>query len=243
MKHFKCRKTSTQKSPFSTVNFRTHVARCTGAPKSAKLPSGGMKPIDMFFKRVTPRLGATQAGMVPTLSPCLGLDEKTYPRVGAYLDRTGAYGGGASSITRIAFELYGKAYKQLSSARKDRVRVLQSHEWTWRNDHNAGRVFASKCLKLVSSVGPESKESTRPCQECYSVLTSKKFIVASKVAKPSDENYKYVNYGYRNQRLAVLYGRCLQLREFYEGEVIHTSTKYSSLDSLNQIDRISTLCH
>jgi hypothetical protein len=42
------------------------------------------------------------------MRPCPGLDEITYPQVAHYLDRTGAIGGGGSSVTIIAHGHFGK---------------------------------------------------------------------------------------------------------------------------------------
>lgn len=116
VRHLKCGKTLIMKYPYNARNFETHVRNCQGPPKSSKLPGGGMMPINSFFKLAGPSSSTTTQAQVSTQHnlPCPGLCAKKYPKIEGYLDRTGAFGGGASSVTNIAFELYGKRYSQLS---------------------------------------------------------------------------------------------------------------------------------
>lgn len=206
VRHVKCGKTFIMKYPYGVGNFRTHVLRCRGPPKSAKLPGGGMQLITTFFK-------GTSAGNAK--GPCPGLTEKEYPDVAMYLARTGAHGGGAPSVTVVAQELYGKKYRKLSKVHKGYVKTAQQHEWQWRNDHDHGRVFATNCFK-VSAL---SAIPLVPCLNCCSLLTNKKFKNAAHVPQPPDSRYKYVNYEYRNKQLAILYGRCTGLRAIIESTV------------------------
>lgn len=232
VRHLKCGKTVVMKYPFSVQNFKTHVLRCRGPPKSAKLSGGGMQPIHVFFRGTsTATTGNTKSLKVP----CPGLTDKDYPDIAAYLTRTGAHGGGAPSVTIIAQELYGKKYQKLSEARKHHVKTAQQHEWHWRNDHVCGRVFATNCSK-VSAVWPVAQtqmprlKSSLPsagqapstsvaCLNCRSLLVYKKFKNAVRIPQPPDSHYKYVNYEYRNKQLALLYGRCIDLRAIIESTV------------------------
>lgn len=113
--------------------------------------------------------------------PCPGLDETVYSKVAAYLDRTSACGGGASSLTVIADEMYGKWYAQLSDFRKA-VQTAQQHEWQWINNHETGKVFSTKCSK-IASLGSlqlrgsqvDDKVLPEPCQFCRLVLAVESF--------------------------------------------------------------------
>jgi len=177
-----------------------------------------MMPINSFFRRADPT-DSTPSSKTPRSSlPCPGLDEKDHPRVLQYLDRTGAFGGGASSVTKIAFELYGKPYGKLSMSRKIQVKLAQRHDWKWRNEHDNGKVFSTTCTtravhSVVKSARPE------PCASCREVLRSKTFKNAIALPKPPDERYKYLNREYRSNRLTELMGRCLQLREILNNQV------------------------
>jgi hypothetical protein len=148
------------KYPFNTKNFETHISNCKGTPKSAKLPGGGMKRINAYFHTTSSR------SLLAALAlPCPGLDASMYSIVRVYLDQTGAGGGGAPSVTKISLKLYGKHYGQLLDARKKHVKTAQCHEWTWRNDHNADKVFSTNCSKVgsISALGSGSSSSPGPC--------------------------------------------------------------------------------
>jgi len=151
VRHLKCGKTLIMKYPYNARNFETHVRNCQGPPKSSKLPGGGMMPINSFFKTAVRSSLMTKAQ--PKLPepkqdlPCPGLCTQRYSKIEGYLERTGAFGGAAPSVTNIAFELYGKPYNQLSETRKTQVKTWQRHKWTWRNEHDMDRVYKLTALK------------------------------------------------------------------------------------------------
>ena len=185
VRHFLCSETRKMKYPFNIQYFQKHVSTCKGSRKSGlKGASGGMKRLDTYFNRGSTVITASSI-------PCPGLDASKYPEVAVYLDRTGAGGGGASSVTKIALELYGKRYTRLSDPCKTHVKTAQSHEWTWRNDHNNNKVYSTSCSKLGTK--PTSDDSYAPCFACCSILLSKKFKNACCIPRPPDENYKYIN--------------------------------------------------
>ena len=140
------------KYPYNMRNFETHILNCSGPPKSAKLPAGGMHTIQSFFQKQNqiPKT-ATSTSTRKTHPPCPGLSEEISTKIKAYLDRTGAHGGGASSVTVIASELYGKKFRRLSKSRKVQVKVAQKHDWLWRNDQEGSRVFSTSCCGNAGS--------------------------------------------------------------------------------------------
>ncbi|KAF8164694.1 hypothetical protein B0H34DRAFT_670722 [Crassisporium funariophilum] len=122
--------------------FRSSRFKIYWPGKVVKLPAGGMKCIDTFFtKAKAPAHSNTMSINSQTSSPeavpppCPGLD------MNIDLERTGALGGGAPLVTKLALEIYGKDYRQLLSMRQIQVKTVQMHEWTWRNLHNAGKVL------------------------------------------------------------------------------------------------------
>lgn len=221
VRHTKCGQEKKMKYPFNTENFKTHVAICLGPPKSQKFPTGGMhkNPLDSFFKTG----GSVTAKVAPRPSPklatrtCPGLTELVYPQISVYLDRTGAQGGGGESVSSIAHALFQKKYSRLNTRRKNDVKTAQMHTWKWRNDHKANRIFSTSCLKTISyqQDGCTTPQDTA-CQECVAVLAIKSFKSALNIARPPDENYKYLNKEYCHEKLAIHYGRCKGLREIIE---------------------------
>jgi len=208
VRHSLCGKHLQMKYAYSTLNFKTHVQNCSGPPKSSKLPGGGMKSISNYFQS-QPNVQSERH------LPCPGLSDSKFSDIKAYLERTGALGGGASSVSVIARELYGKKYRRLSKSRKAQVKIAQKQDWAWKNDADMGRVFSTSCLAKAAchSGKPEA------CMHCLALLKNKQFKNALHVPTPPDENYKYVNHEYRNKALALLYGKCTDLRGIMEAEV------------------------
>ncbi|PPR07227.1 hypothetical protein CVT24_010170 [Panaeolus cyanescens] len=236
VRHFLCGKILAMKTAYNTSNFNTHAQACKGSP------SGGTLDIASYFK---PRLPSAMpksqsqdtnnpSQAAKCLLPCPGLDIRVYKNVAQYLDRTGAGGGGAPSVTTFAFSLYGKAYIHLSNARKDLVKLKQSEEWQWRNNHASGKVFSTSCIKVGTQKGVGAQSATareahpgvEACNKCLSVLQLKQFKVAAALPRPPDEMYKYVNTMYRNKQLASIYARCIGLREILEDTEVSPLIKY-----------------
>ncbi|KAF9459537.1 hypothetical protein BDZ94DRAFT_1381618 [Collybia nuda] len=213
VRHLKCGKILIMKYNYSTNNFKTHVANCTGPPKSAKLPGGGMQSLSIAFQKQTQASAlALSSPKTRTYAlPCPGLEGTSNPKVLGYLNRTGALGGGASSVSVLSQQLYGKRFVKLSTHRKAQVKLAQKHEWLWRNDQDSEHVYSIDCQKFTGS-------KAAPCVKCRALLQKKRFQNALNVPQPVDQNYKYVNHEYRNKNLAILFGRSADLRPLIEGD-------------------------
>ena len=224
VRHLKCGKELAMRHSYDTQNFKSHVRNCKGPPKTAKLPGGGMRSITNWFQPTTNQRAAkfSPSQLNPTFAqcnePCPGLDENQYKQIAHYLDRTGAYGGGASSVNKLAQELYGKKFRLLGKKRKLQVKTAQMHEWHWKNDHSAGKVFAMACLKTISVRADTAlDDAILPCEACRSLLSLKKFKNACAVEKKPCENYKYLNKEYTGAtRLVTLYAKSKQLVEIMD---------------------------
>lgn len=148
--HSKCGKVLAIKYPYSVRNFETHLSDCKGPPKSNKYSTGtgnNQQITNFFGSKTSLGLGLVPARTSSSTSsslPCPGIDEALNSMVAGYLDRTGGLGGGASSVTSIAWDLYGKRYRQLSDAWKKVVCTSQMHKWMWKNNHDLGKVFSTQ---------------------------------------------------------------------------------------------------
>ena len=230
VRHSKCGKSLKMQTPYHLANFKSHVTKCNGPPKSSKTPGGGMMHINQAFnQQQLTQQGLSLRGTTCARSrgppvPCPGLRNSDNAKIEVYLERTGARGGGGSSVSAISQDLYGKPFYKLSQKRKNQVLLTQMHEWKWRNDHTNEAIFSTQCAKEAIIPEPLSKlknsttpvQKPQPCGQCKSLLRFKNFKNALNVSQPSDENYKYLNKRYRNENLAALYGRCTGLREIFE---------------------------
>jgi len=199
-----CGKTQSLQQAFKIEAFKAHRKRCKG--------EGGMRPITDFFK-------AKNAPTLPAFETysCPGLTELDSPKISIYIRRTGALGGGGTSVSSISESLYNKHYIDLSEPRQREVKRKQRHQWLWRNDHIDVAVFSVECAHEVR----RSPTDTRvlPCYNCTQLLSRKKFKNAISKPIPLDENLKHVNEEYRNDTLALYYAKAVGLREIMENEV------------------------
>ena len=222
--HVKCGKSLQMKSLFNTHNFHSHVGQCTGSSKSKRLSGAGTSTIDTFFQ---PVVTGSQRIQMPSASnsdpakskalPCPGLTEEVYPQISGYLNRTGAQGGGAPSITTISLQLYGKKFSHLSSTQKTQVRLAQSNEWNWENHLEEGHIFSTECTG--QAIIGCNVDDVSACVHCHALLGHKGFKNALRVPMPPDKHYKYLNYAYRNKTLANLYFQCVDLWPLMEDNV------------------------
>ena len=229
VRHFRCGKELKMKEPYNTGNFRNHIKSCKGTPKSHKFPAGGMKTIDSFFgtrKAELVTVASTSNVSKPSKTPnfpCPSLQEASFSQIQDYLERTGALGGGGPSVSSLAAELFGKKYRYLSKSRKQQVKMAQRHEWLWRNHHTEEAVYSTKCTKEAEvryKSSPSSNPHLLPCKNCNNLFKLKAFKNILHIPRPADENYKYVNIEYRNEKLASLFGCCKGLREIMEVSVV-----------------------
>jgi len=179
VRHSKCGKPLKMQTPYHLANFKSHVAKCKGPPKSSKMPGGGMMHIDQILdqQQTQQRLNTTScARNLPV--PCPGLHQSDNGKIEGYLDRTSAHSGRGSSVSAIAQDLYGKQFSNLSQKCKSQVLLTQMHEWKWRNDHTHEAIFSTQCTKeaIIPQPLPKVKNSTsavqqpQPCGQCQSLL-------------------------------------------------------------------------
>lgn len=204
--HSLCGQSVTMKEPYNTSRFLQHLDRCKGSPETATPLCGG---ITKFLVRT----------MAPLRSiPCPGLNGSQHERIPIYLQRSSAPGGGATSRTIISRELYdGNKYAQLSKVQKANVRRLQVLRFRWVNDHHEGRVFSTRCLRMVSA--REGVDEVDPCTECMALLSLGSLRNALRRPIPDDKNLKYTPKECLGTLLGKLYAAHLGLREIMESPV------------------------
>ncbi|KAJ3979175.1 hypothetical protein F5890DRAFT_1421721 [Lentinula detonsa] len=95
-----------------------------------------------------------------------------------YLQRTGTLGGGGSSVSKIAKQLYHAKFVDLSLSRQKQVRLVQEGEWKWRNNHKSSVIYSINCLKNLSITIPRQETSeghTAQCSFCLGLLRLRRF--------------------------------------------------------------------
>ncbi|KAJ3764579.1 hypothetical protein FB446DRAFT_611669, partial [Lentinula raphanica] len=138
------------------------------------------------------------------------------------LRRTAASGGGSRSVTKIAFDLFGKCFRNLSSAQKREVETQQAQEFRWRNNHRNLCVFSTKCSQISPSTNPDDR--ILPCAECLSLLQLQEFKTSLRVPMPLDKNYRHVNKQWRNPILGEQFLKTAGLKELFDSVVTNSSS-------------------
>ncbi|KAI0688683.1 hypothetical protein C8T65DRAFT_700472 [Cerioporus squamosus] len=223
--HLPCNTPIQMKAQYDTSHWKRHKKTCRGHPplKRPRVDSGkNANLLHMFARSTAASTGSRSKAALPALPPppavelvpCPGLSAEKYPSVEQYLCRTGALGGGARSLTVIAAEKYGKPYKLLTHTQKKQVRLIQRHEWRWRNEHGLGKVYAlGTCQKNISvHVG----EEPLPCAGCDRILHCKAFQNLTRKPIPTDANRQCNNDEYKNLKLVELYGKFSGLSKILE---------------------------
>lgn len=209
--HKRCGRWIRAKEVGDTTRFKEHLRVCPVKP----VPTGGTLMGMGWLKKIEKNGERMESREHKPMMPCRGVSGLDNPLVDQYLTRTGAGGGGARSIHLISRERFSAEYKNLTKGQKDEVHAVQRAEWTWRNDYNDVRVFATKCKGFTSSRSFDSSV----CHECKSLLNLKAFTVAIHKKIPLDENAKFVNTKYVSPVLLDLYGRVKGFRNFIDQNV------------------------
>ncbi|KIJ28235.1 hypothetical protein M422DRAFT_270465 [Sphaerobolus stellatus SS14] len=117
--------------------------------------------------------------------PCPGLTAEVHTQIKTYLERSGAKGGGASSLKALSASLFSATWDSLNKLQRKSVETAYMHGLTWLNDHEAKCVYARDCKKIIKIV-----EGTplQPCEQCTGLL----------------ENIIYNNKKYQNNELLNL---------------------------------------
>ena len=161
---------------------------------------------------------ATVLSRMATDYPCLGITANHDNRVPNFITRTGADGGGAQSVTRIADKLFNKPYGELSERKKSQVDTAQMHEWTFRFDRLRMAIHSTKCKTVVSA--PEDDEGPHTCCECLCMYDSDQRLKSGlRKPMPKPEHFKYLNEQYQGKSTAEHYAKTQGLLEIIQDKV------------------------
>jgi hypothetical protein len=224
--HSRCGKWLVMTEAYNSTRFRQHLKGCKKMGSGSKFTT-----LNSFLvKAPAQQMEAKKAAKAPVLAnyPCLGITASHDERVPKFITRTGADGGGARSITKIAEELFNKAYGELSERKKSQVDTAQMHEWSFHFDRLRMAIHSSKCKKLVAA--PKLNDGTHTCRECLDMHNSDQRLKSGlQKPMPNPENFKYLNEQYQGKSTAERYAKTQGLLEIILDKVrcqVH-STKFT----------------
>ena len=150
--------------------------------------------------------------------PCLGITASHDERINRFITRTGAEGGGARSVTKIANTLFNKAYGELSERKKSQVHAAQMHEWSFRIDRLRMAIHSSKCDKFV--LAPQGEDGPHTCSQCLSMYDSDQRLKSGlQKPMPKSTNFKFLNTQYQGKSTAERYAKTQGLLEIIQDKV------------------------
>ncbi len=236
VRHIVCGRDVQMKAPFNTAAWEDHFKPAHRNPLGCKgyrathAPMKGAGTRLLQFRSITAPQHASQAAVTVSSSQlssslsaastrvCPGLSGHAYSQVDQYLRRSPAFGGGGSSLSKLAKANFGQEYVDLTDKLKKEVRLKNKNGWQWQIDDDMGAVFASDCLQ---SVDVQPGADPTPCTQCRALLSLKAFKKACSLAVPEDKHIKNIPAHYFNavSRLLKLYAERVGLRSVLENEV------------------------
>ncbi|KAJ7610673.1 hypothetical protein DFH06DRAFT_1016533 [Mycena polygramma] len=156
--------------------------------------------------------------------PCPGLTAAYDEKVGAYLERSNAGGGGAHAIGHYSEKLFKDDFQNLSQRQQELAYAAQQHDHTWRNDVTRGIMasFATgttACLKNVE-VDANVADSPSPCESCLLLFTSRAYQRVLNKPLPETKNLRHVPRKYQNAHAGQLYAKFKGLEALFSE--VHT---------------------
>jgi hypothetical protein len=146
--------------------------------------------------------------------PCTGITSNLEPLVSQYLIRSGATGAGAPHVQVVTAELFpGATFANLDDDQHRTVRLEQSHQRTWINNHGLQAVFSTSCTCTAT---PSCLDSHKLCPSCRSLLRDRRLRKALNCKVPDKEAFKFNNHAYRNKALGGIFAKSSKLREILD---------------------------
>ncbi|OCB83926.1 hypothetical protein A7U60_g9133 [Sanghuangporus baumii] len=208
VQHSKCQKWLKMKSPYSPVYFREHARRCKAGSTlhDFSFTNGSLRSSSKPQKLPNRHLSYENF-------PCCGLTPAHDARIGSYLTRPAALGGGGRSKVALAKERYGKTYADLTKQKKRHVDKIQEDSWIWMANHSFSAVFSLECKKTVTVCSTDNSNKDHICGPCSNLLFKKQFRTAISLPEPLTSNVKFTNKRYQQEELGIRFAKCKGVNE------------------------------
>lgn len=226
--HSQCGKWLVMTEAYNLTRFRQHIKGCKKVGSGSKFTTLNSFVVKGPAWQIESK--SVEALVPPRMAdyPCLGITTSHDQRIPKFITRTGADGGGARSVTKIANELFNKPYSELSERKKSQVDTAQMHEWSFHFDRLRMAIHSSKCKKVVTA--PEVDDGHHTCCECLDMYNSdQRLKSALQKPMPQPENFKYLNKQYQGKSTAERYAKTQGLLEIIQDKVCCKPIQQSSL--------------
>ncbi|KAH9016984.1 hypothetical protein EDB85DRAFT_1897861 [Lactarius pseudohatsudake] len=229
VKHSICGGWYAMAAPYEKGRFKKHVDDC-----SYSTSVGGMKTLERFGVVVLPAsahsrasgssmpLQSSSPSPAPVSLPCPGLTEKDTIHLCQYFARTSVASAGGTDLHIIARSLFSDKFKNLSSDKKELVRLKQKQTHCWSLDHLMKTVHAFGKNPCEGDAQTASDGSLEPCKACKALLTLPAFKKAITRKPAPNENHAYIPHVYQPAEIGRMYS--LGFSELINGSSSHSET-------------------
>ena len=170
VRHSRCGCWIKMKEPCDTSRFQDHINKqCSKRPPAA---SAGTPSVTEWHRKFNIGFRNPNKPEPKHSGPCPGITESDHPRITTYLGCTGALGGGARSVTKIARQKFRKLFSRLSPKCKREVLDAQIQEHKWRNDHKNNRISPQTAFRRFLV---QIERTNEPCRApaatlCFTIM-------------------------------------------------------------------------
>ncbi|KAH9015478.1 hypothetical protein EDB84DRAFT_1679909 [Lactarius hengduanensis] len=228
VKHSSCGGWYIMAAPYDKGRFKKHVDDC-----SYSKDMGGMKTLEGFGIIVFPAnahptgsssLTSSSNTHSPVLAPlpCPGLTEKDSIHIRQYFARTSVASAGGKDIHSVAESLFHDEFKNLSSDKKDLVRLKQKQTHSWSVDHLMKTVHAIGKVPCEGNAQVAADGSLEPCKVCKALLSSAAFKKATTRKPALGKNRAYIPHVYQPAVIGKMYS--LGFSDLLDGSSSHSET-------------------
>ncbi|KAF7420714.1 hypothetical protein PC9H_011232 [Pleurotus ostreatus] len=196
-----CTKDIKQSEPYNTYRFKQHISRCKFRGSKLHTKSiAGMLTLGLSRSSAL-NLSKPKQGKL-CKRPCSGLTEAHDDRIPQYTSRTEVRHAGGLSRPSLALKYFGQPFPSLSQEQKDEVDLHYRNSCQWELDHDNGRVFSCKCIRVVWC---QDSEGLKACTECLSILRLRAFQVSISREGAPDDQRKYIPSRYQSVVTGKMY--------------------------------------
>ena len=211
VQHSVCGGWFTMGAPYNKERFKEHVESC-----SYSTSMGRIKTLENFGVIVFPAnarhsasgplsLSSTPPPVRASCLPCPGLTESNSVHIPQYLARTSVASAGGEDIHAVAASLFHDEFRNLSSDKKDLVRLKQKKTHTWSVDHLMKTVHAIGKVPCIGDAQVATDGSLEPCKACKALLSSAAFKKAIARKPAPNENRAYIPHVYQPPQIGKMY--------------------------------------
>jgi hypothetical protein len=191
-KHSVCGGWFVMAAPYDKERFKNHVASCSYSSDGSRMMS--LENFGIVALSASTRSPSSASSLASSPAPnsnlllCPGIADKDCASIGQYLSRTCVASAGGKDIHLVARSLFSDEFKNLSSEKKELVRLKQRNTHTWSIDHLMKTIHAIGRTPCESNAEVTGDGSVRACKACQALLMSQAFKKAVSRKPAPDKN-------------------------------------------------------